>query len=70
MVPHVRQLGARPVRVQAAPAATVDQAVIVVPVVRAAHRVAQVVRVVVPRVAATVGHQVAAIAVAKLQDVQ
>lgn len=52
------------------PAATVDQAVIVVPVVRAAHRVAQVVRVVVPRVAATVGHQVAAIAVAKLQDVQ
>lgn len=48
MAPHVRQLVARPVRVQAAPAATVDQAVIVVPVVRAAHRVAQVVRVVVP----------------------
>lgn len=70
MARHVRQLVARPAHVQAAPAATVDRAVIAVPVVRAALHVAQVVQAVVPRVAATVGHQVAAIAVAKLQDAQ
>ncbi|EGD16867.1 hypothetical protein XGA_4559 [Xanthomonas hortorum ATCC 19865] len=70
MARHVRQLVARPVRVQAAQAATVDRAVIAVPVARAALHVAQVVRVVVRRVAATVGRQVVAIAVAKLQDAQ